>query len=139
MTKKPLDKTLVALRVEKFNALDNKGEYHTLDAYQAFTRSMRTTNRPDSFEGACYVFLKLAGEAGEVADELGKVIREEDWAMDSKGKMTVSAERKTKILDEMGDALYYLSEALTFFGLSFDHLAERNIRKLVARHEIPVV
>lgn len=66
--------------------------------------------------------LGVAGEAGEVADEIKKVLFQ-GHGLD-----------KDKLANEAGDALWYLAFLASTIGVSFEEIAERNIRKLKARY-----
>jgi len=72
-----------------------------------------------------YPTLGLAGEAGEVANKVKKIDR------DQKG--VLSDEAKKGIAKEMGDTLWYLATLATEFGLSLDDIAADNIKKLASR------
>ncbi len=74
-----------------------------------------------------YPALGLAGEAGEVANQVKK------WIRDDQGNMT--AERKAKILDEISDVLWYAAQLCTDLGASLGEVAEGNLKKLAARKE----
>jgi NTP pyrophosphatase (non-canonical NTP hydrolase) len=66
--------------------------------------------------------LGLAGEAGEFANLIKKL---------SAHGHDISAEA---LADELGDVLWYLSEAASASGLALTHIAEQNIAKLRARY-----
>jgi NTP pyrophosphatase (non-canonical NTP hydrolase) len=68
----------------------------------------------------CYLALGLAGEAGEVANKVKKVYRD-DAGTDA-------------IIDELGDVLWYLSETARELGTSLEVVAHLNIKKLEERH-----
>lgn len=74
-----------------------------------------------------YPTLGLVGEAGEVAEKVKKIIR------DDGGK--VSLAKKEEIKKELGDVLWYLSQLATEFGLSLEEVASGNIEKLYSRLE----
>lgn len=74
-----------------------------------------------------YPALKLAGEAGEVAEEIGKMIR------DDSGIMT--DERRERLVGELGDVLWYINALAAELGESLERIAERNIAKLARRRE----
>ncbi len=75
--------------------------------------------------GFIYPTLGLAGEAGEVAEKIKKVIRDEQGV--------VSEEKKAEIRKELGDVLWYVSEIARQLGLALDDVASQNIEKLASR------
>jgi len=76
-----------------------------------------------------YPFLGLAGEAGELCNQVKKVIRDEQ--ADSLDQLSES--RRAKILDELGDVLWYAAETCTMLGVGMDEVAEANLAKLAER------
>lgn len=66
--------------------------------------------------------LGLAGEAGEVADEIKKVIGHGH------------ALNKDKLKKELGDVLWYVAALCNDLGLSMGDVAQANINKLAARY-----
>ncbi len=66
--------------------------------------------------------LGAAGEAGEIADEIKKVIFHGHELNDN------------KLNKEIGDALWYLSQLTGTLGYSFESVAKQNIEKLKARY-----
>ena len=72
-----------------------------------------------------YPALGLAGEAGEVANQVKKIIR------DNAGQLT--PERRAKILDELGDVLWYAAALATDLDASLDEVATANLQKLASR------
>lgn len=95
------------------------------DEYQ--TRSGETAIYPDRGSNYVYPTLGLAGEAGEVAEKVKKVIRDKDGIMDE--------ETKEKISKELGDVLWYVAQLATELELSLDDIADANISKLQSRKE----
>lgn len=77
--------------------------------------------------GLAYVALGLAGEAGEVANKVKKILRDNDGV--------VTDEVKTKIADECGDVYWYLAQLATEIGYPMALIAERNLAKLADRQE----
>lgn len=71
-----------------------------------------------------YPALKLAGEAGEVAEKIGKSLRDQD------GKF--NEEELTK---EIGDVLWYCAALASDLGLSLEDIAIENLAKLKSRQE----
>ena len=74
-----------------------------------------------------YFVLGLNGEAGEVAEKIKKVLRDNNGI--------VSEERKIEIEKELGDVLWYLSQVATELNLELDKVAEKNLEKLFSRME----
>lgn len=77
-------------------------------------------------EPLAYLGLKLTGEAGEVAEKIGKAIRdgvddEQAWSLG--------------LAKELGDVLWYLSQIARELGYEFSHVAELNLTKLASRAE----
>lgn len=69
--------------------------------------------------------LGLAGEAGEAADKVKKVIRD-------KGGYA-SEEDKAEIIKELGDVMWYVANVARYMGVSLSDVAEGNIEKLTSR------
>jgi NTP pyrophosphatase (non-canonical NTP hydrolase) len=96
----------------------------TFDEYQ--TKSRVTAKYANAGNNYIYPTLGLAGEAGEVADQVKRVVRGED-----DGIMT--DERKQTLKKELGDVLWYLAAMATELGFSFDDVAQANLEKLYSR------
>jgi NTP pyrophosphatase (non-canonical NTP hydrolase) len=97
---------------------DVTGLAMTFDQYQELTA--RTVN-PESDCIECYA-LGLTGEAGETADEIKKVVFH-GHDLD-----------KEKVKKELGDVLWYASRLAAKIGISFNDVAESNIKKLQKRY-----
>ncbi len=74
-----------------------------------------------------YPVLGLTGEAGEVAEKIKKIIRDDGGI--------VSAEKKIEIQKELGDVLWYVSEIARQLGIPLEDVAVGNIEKLLSRKE----
>lgn len=74
-----------------------------------------------------YVALGLAGEAGEFAGEVSKLIR------DDKGSLTEN--RKKKLISEAGDVFWFLAQTCTELGVTMEEVAQANLDKLASRKE----
>lgn len=72
-----------------------------------------------------YPVLKLNGEAGEVAEKVGKVFRD-------KGGL-FSKEDVDQLILELGDVLWYVSEIATVLNTTLQRVARRNLEKLASR------
>ena len=91
-----------------------------------YQRDSRTTARyPDLGSNLIYPTLGLAGEAGEVADKVKKLIRDRDGLADHTFKQDLAL--------ELGDVLWYIAQLCTELGMTLDDVAEKNIEKLNSR------
>jgi len=81
--------------------------------------------------GLAYVTGKLNGEAGEIAEEVFKTMRDD--------KCNLSPERITRIRSELGDLLYYMASIASILGISLDAVAEENMTKLRSRKDRGVI
>jgi NTP pyrophosphatase (non-canonical NTP hydrolase) len=93
-----------------------------LSEYQRLSR--RTARYPRE-ASLVYPALGLAGEAGEVAEQVKKSIR------DDAGE--VSPERRQALNKELGDVLWYVAQLATELGLDLDEVAGVNLEKLLSR------
>lgn len=78
-----------------------------------------------------YPTLGLAGEAGEVADKVKKVLR------DKEGEF--SDETKEEIAKELSDVMWYCAALARDLGYSLNEIAEINLEKLKSRQERGVI
>jgi NTP pyrophosphatase (non-canonical NTP hydrolase) len=96
-----------------------------LSDYQALSR--RTATYPDAGENIVYPTLGLAGEAGEVAEKVKKLLRDDGGVM--------SDERRAALAGELGDVLWYLAQVATEAGLELEEIAQANLDKLLSRQQ----
>jgi NTP pyrophosphatase (non-canonical NTP hydrolase) len=90
-------------------------------------RAAETAIYPRNEEGLqlLYCALGLAGEAGEVANKVKKIIR------DDGGQLT--EDRRNQLLSELGDVLWYVAALATECQLTLGEVAIHNLDKLAAR------
>ena len=69
--------------------------------------------------------LGLSGEAGEVAEKVKKLIRDQD--------SVVTEEFKEGVKKELGDVLWYLSTLSHTLGFTLEEVANLNLEKLASR------
>jgi NTP pyrophosphatase (non-canonical NTP hydrolase) len=93
--------------------------------YQRDSRA--TAIYPGTGENLLYPTLGLCGEAGEVAEKVKKMLR------DDAGELTDA--RRTALAAELGDVLWYLAQLATEAGLELDVIATENLAKLRSRAE----
>ena len=98
----------------------------TFDEYQSAAR--RTALYPDETR-LLYPVLKLAGEAGEVAEKVGKWMRDEGWLPG----MEVSSMQRDALVKELGDVLWYVANVAADLEVSLEDVAATNIEKLADR------
>lgn len=96
-----------------------------LDEFQR--RARATAVYPGQGNNLAYPALGLCGEAGEVAEHVKRVIRDDGGAL--------TEQRRRAIGLELGDVLWYLATVATEAGLSLDQLARNNLDKLERRKE----
>ncbi|ADL45333.1 nucleoside triphosphate pyrophosphohydrolase family protein [Micromonospora aurantiaca (nom. illeg.)] len=74
-----------------------------------------------------YPVLGLASEAGEVADVVKRIERDDDGA--------VTDRTRDAIAGELGDVLWYVAQVASEFGLDLSEIARGNLEKLQGRHD----
>lgn len=98
------------------------------DNYQLQTA--KTAKYPEVGEGTplalAYVGLGL-GEAGEVQGKIKKILRDDEGI--------VTDEKRSAIIDELGDVLWYVTRVADELGVSLSEVADRNLVKLFGRLE----
>lgn len=92
--------------------------------------------------GLIYCALKLAGEAGEVSEKVGKAIRDDglccpiDVGYPDKvgvGFNDLTPERREAIKAELGDVIWYIAGVARELGLTLSDVAQANLDKLASR------
>jgi NTP pyrophosphatase (non-canonical NTP hydrolase) len=96
-----------------------------LSDYQTLSR--RTATYPGAGENIVYPTLGLAGEAGEVAEKVKKLLRDDDGVL--------SEERRGALAAELGDVLWYVAQVATEAGLDLEEIAQANLDKLLSRQQ----
>ena len=95
----------------------------TFDEYQK--ESQKTASYPVVGAPFIYPTLGLVGEAGEVAEKIKKIMRDNGGVVDDA--------RKTEIMKEMGDVLWYLAQLAVTLDMSLEDIAINNLEKLKSR------
>lgn len=103
--------------------------------FEDYARKARATAAYPTEATLLYPVLKLAGEAGEVAEKLGKLMRDEGW---TPGSPLAPAQRDALAL-ELGDVLWYVAAVAHDLGLPLAEVAGRNVEKLADRHRRGVI
>ena len=84
-----------------------------------------TAQYPNLGSNNIYPTLGLVGEAGEVAEKVKKVIRDNKGIFDE--------ESKKGIKKELGDVLWYISNLCNEFDFELEEVALQNLEKLKLR------
>jgi NTP pyrophosphatase (non-canonical NTP hydrolase) len=100
-----------------------------LSDYQS--RSRATAVYPAAGDNLLYPTLGLCGEAGEVAEKIKKMVRDDGGAL--------TDERRDALAKELGDVLWYLAQIATEAGLDLDDVAGDNLAKLLSRQRRQVL
>lgn len=93
------------------------------EEYQKIVK--KTSIYPNQGNNVAYVTLGLAGEAGEVADKVKKLIR------DSNGILT--KDKRKEMIKELGDVLWYLAACAGELGVDLEEVATQNAKKVEDR------
>lgn len=81
--------------------------------------------------GLTYTALGLAGEAGEVANTVKKIMRDDNGVL--------SEDRREQIAAELGDVLWYLAMVAEELYEDLEQIAGRNLEKLADRSDRNVI
>jgi NTP pyrophosphatase (non-canonical NTP hydrolase) len=100
----------------------------TLNEYEQFALSTAIYGEGQKIT---YPTLGLAGESGEVADKVKKVLRDYDGVF--------TDELKLNIAKEIGDVLWYITALSRDLGFSLEEVAKMNVDKLESRKQRNVI
>jgi len=82
---------------------------------------------PDKGKNIIYPSLGLGGETGEVLEKIKKIMRD--------GNSKITEEKKTDLIKEIGDVLWYLAALSTELKTDLNEIAKINIDKINSRKE----
>lgn len=94
--------------------------------YQKIIETFAVYPRDTELAALSYLALGLNGEAGEVADEVKKAIRNDS---------AISEARRAKILEEIGDVLWCITRIAIEFDTPLSEVAKANVDKLEQRRQ----
>lgn len=97
-----------------------------MDMHDYQQSAIETAVYPDNAK-IIYPTLGLVGEAGEVAEKVKKVIRDEGGVF--------SEEKKVEIAKELGDVLWYIANVASDLDMDLNLIATINLDKLASRAE----
>jgi NTP pyrophosphatase (non-canonical NTP hydrolase) len=93
------------------------------DEYQKGCK--KTALYPNVGRNYIYPTIGLMGEAGEVANKVKKLIRDDN--------SEITKEKRKEIAYEMGDMLWYIAQLSTELGLKLSDVVKMNQKKLLSR------
>jgi len=118
--------------------------YGDMDVYQSTATMSAIYPGRASPLGMIYVALKLNGEAGEIAEHVGKAMRDDnlmgevdvnngrcDWHMGP----DLTPSRRELLVKEVGDCLWYLAAMCNELDITLTEAAVTNLKKLKDRQE----
>ena len=76
--------------------------------------------------GLVYTTLGLNGEAGEIAEKVKKLLRDDK---------TMTEEHRQELILELGDVLWYVANLAKELDVSLEEVATQNIAKLQSRNK----
>ena len=100
-----------------------------MNDYQDYAKNTALYPSDTWYDGLLYTVLGLNGEAGEVAEKVKKMLRDD---------LSLS-ECRVPILNELGDVLWYVASVANELGCTLEEVAQMNISKLndrIARNVI---
>lgn len=97
----------------------------SLNNYQLAATETAIYPEQGSVMGLAYTALGLTGEAGEIANKVKKILRDDDGVL--------SIERREEIAAELGDVLWYVAQVATELDISLAVIAKANLQKLLQR------
>lgn len=103
----------------------------TLNEYQNYALETAIFQGRGEFSGLMYLGLGMAGESGEVTDNLKKAWRDDDGY--------ITRDRLHAIKAELGDVLWYVGVLAADLGITLDEEARYNVEKLRSRKDRGVI
>ena len=117
----------------------NEHELMLLDEYQDAASEFAIFPGQQQPLGLLYTALKLAGEAGEFAEKVGKLLRDTDLgdyldqSMPFSATEVIDEDKIEALVKELGDVLWYVAIAADQLETSLQDVAEINLDKLESR------
>ena len=93
--------------------------------------AMKTAVYPDYRDNLIYPTVLLTGEAGELANKVGKLIRDSNYVAGQNCLLTL--EQRESLIKELGDVLWCVAALADELGYDLQYVAEVNLDKLQGR------
>lgn len=116
--------------VDLFNC-NSKEKNMDFNGYQ-HQANMTAVYRERRLGKIIYPSLKLAGESGEFAEKIGKLIRDYDYDPET---TELDEETRIGLAKEIGDVLWYCAVLATDLSYNLGQIAQMNLDKLNSRQE----
>lgn len=107
------------------NMINRDSDFIDFNLYQEWTKTFAKYN-PKTLT---YATLKLNGEAGEVAEKVGKLMRDKNAEL----IIDIPDVDKLEIAKELGDVLWYVARLSGDLGYRLEEIARINMNKLESR------
>lgn len=106
----------------------------TLDGYQDKANLTAIYPNQYTFSGLVYCSLKLNGEAGEVAEKVGKLMRD-NRLRPTDTLLEIPGDKRDALAFELGDCLWYIANIANELGYALSEIADMNLEKLQKKQE----
>lgn len=102
-----------------------------IDDYQVLAHQSHYYPVPKSrLTNMMYPVLGMCSEAGEVANEVKHIVRRRLMLNQEYTPLPLDIEERERLVAELGDVLWYLSEVCTTFDIPLSHVAYANLAKV---------
>jgi NTP pyrophosphatase (non-canonical NTP hydrolase) len=102
-------------------------EKYKMSDFNSYQRSAKgTAIYPDKYK-ILYPALGLAGEAGEVANKVKKIVRD--------GPENMPEDWREQLASELGDVIWYCAALASDLNISLGQIAGQNLEKLARRQQ----
>lgn len=98
-----------------------------LNEYQNKAMAIAVYPGRDTISGLSYTVLGLCGEAGELANKLKKILRDDEGVL--------TEETRSKLVKELGGVLWYVAAVASELEKSLSSVGELNLKELYSRKE----
>lgn len=102
-------------------------EMNEYQRYASTTAIYPGHDDPTDANGLSYVTMGLVGEAGEIANKVKKILRDQNGAITFANAMDLQK--------EIGDVLWYVSQMCQQLDIFLDDVAQKNLNKLLDRKD----
>lgn len=98
-------------------------KFEDFDVYQKWCK--KTAVYPNIGKNFIYPTIGLMGEAGEVANKIKKIIRDDN--------SKINKEKREELAYEIGDMMWYIAQLSTELNLKLSDVTKKNLEKLALR------